>query len=159
MRRTSSIIPCKKDNLSVYNIRKVCFASLLSFLKNKKHFQQGDQIRQKKEFDGTPAVSQSLSGNAISRHEKKIGTRRVHLSTAFRQRVGNVLYALTKSPISSRWYESSAASMRSPILMKRSRPQDCALTRQPPFTRQPQKNNTETESILRIGATTGCPSN
>ena len=33
MRRTSSIIPCKKDNLSVYNIRKVCFASLLSFLK------------------------------------------------------------------------------------------------------------------------------
>ena len=37
MRRTSSIIPYKKDNLSVYNIRKVCFASLLSFLKNKKH--------------------------------------------------------------------------------------------------------------------------
>ena len=35
MRRTSSIIPCKKDNLSVYNIRKVYFASLLSFLKNK----------------------------------------------------------------------------------------------------------------------------
>ena len=33
MWRTSSIIPCKKDNLSVYNIRKVCFASLLSFFK------------------------------------------------------------------------------------------------------------------------------
>ena len=33
MKRTSSIIPCKKDNLSVYNIHKVYFASLLSFLK------------------------------------------------------------------------------------------------------------------------------
>ena len=30
---TRSIIPWKKDNLSVYNIRKVYFASLLSFLK------------------------------------------------------------------------------------------------------------------------------
>ena len=71
---TSSIIPCKKDNLSVYNIREVCFASLLRFLKNKEHFQQGDQIRQKKEFDGAPSVSQSLSVNAISRHEKKNNT-------------------------------------------------------------------------------------
>ena len=33
MRRTSSIIPCKKDNLSVYTIRKVCCASLLGFKK------------------------------------------------------------------------------------------------------------------------------
>ena len=43
----------------------------------------------------------------------------------------NVLVILppTKRPIISRWHESSAASMRSPILMKRSRPQDCALTR------------------------------
>ena len=33
MRRTSSIIPYKKDNLSVYTIRKVCCASLLGFKK------------------------------------------------------------------------------------------------------------------------------
>ena len=33
--RTSSAIPCKKDNLPVYNIRKVYSASLLSFLKKK----------------------------------------------------------------------------------------------------------------------------
>ena len=33
MKRTSSIIPSKKDNLSVYHIRKVYFASLLSVLK------------------------------------------------------------------------------------------------------------------------------
>ena len=42
----------------------------------------------------------------------------------------NVLVILppTNSPIISRWHESSVASMK-PILMKRSRPQDCALTR------------------------------
>ena len=34
----------------------------------------------------------------------------------------------TKSPIVSRWHESSNASVCSPILIKRSRPQDCALT-------------------------------
>ena len=33
MKRTSSIIPWKKDNLFVYNIRDVYFASLLSVLK------------------------------------------------------------------------------------------------------------------------------
>ena len=33
MKRTSSIIPSKKDHLSVYHIRKVYFASLLSVLK------------------------------------------------------------------------------------------------------------------------------
>ena len=32
MKRTSSIIPCKKENLSVYNIRKVYFAGLLIVL-------------------------------------------------------------------------------------------------------------------------------
>ena len=48
---TRSIIPWKKDNLSVYNIRKVYFSSLLSvsvFLKNKEHFQQRrpDQVEE-----------------------------------------------------------------------------------------------------------------
>ena len=33
MKRTSSIIPWKKDNLSVYNIRKLYCATLLSFFK------------------------------------------------------------------------------------------------------------------------------
>ena len=33
MKRTSSIIPRKKNNLSVSNIRKVYFASVLSVLK------------------------------------------------------------------------------------------------------------------------------
>ena len=33
MKCTSSIMLRKKDNVSVYNIRKVYFASLLSFLK------------------------------------------------------------------------------------------------------------------------------
>ena len=33
MKRTSSIIPCKKENLSVYNLRKVYFANLFSVLK------------------------------------------------------------------------------------------------------------------------------
>ena len=48
MERTSSIIPRKKANLSVYNIRKVYVASLQSFLK--KH---GDQMRLKKAVDGS----------------------------------------------------------------------------------------------------------
>ena len=55
-----------------------------------------------------------------------------------------VIFPPTKSPIISRWHESSAASMRSPILMKRSRPQDCVLTRQLLLMRQPQKQKPTT---------------
>ena len=35
MKRACSNIPLKNDNLSVYNIRKAYFASLLSFLKKR----------------------------------------------------------------------------------------------------------------------------
>ena len=70
------VIPWKKDNLSVYKIRKVYFTSLLSvsvFLKNKEHFQQRrpDQVEERIRWCmkiRTPrhaSVSQSLSGTEI----------------------------------------------------------------------------------------------